>query len=119
MGIRVRVIGSLIALALMLTSAQCIMACAVADCHDSQNVAPCHQGHHGHAPKVPLACSHDLGMGRAAHLNSPISDCDFSSVAFRITVAQPAPIVAPNFRVPRQNLSPPGLTSLSAIVLRI
>jgi hypothetical protein len=118
MGIRARVIGTLIAVTLLLTSAQCIMACAVAGCA-KRDVAPCHQGHHGHAPKVPLACSHDLGMGRTAHLNSQISDCDFSSAALTMSAVIPASIVAAGYRVPRQSPSPPGPTPLSAIVLRI
>lgn len=118
MCVRVRVIGGLIVLALVLTSAQCVMACAVTSCHD-KDLAPCHQGHHSHAPKVPLACSHELGIAPAAHLNNPIADCDFSHAAFAVTEVVPLPIVGTALGLPRRSPSPPGLTSLSAVVLRI
>jgi hypothetical protein len=119
MAARLRVIGTLIAVALTLTGAQCITACAVASCHAEKDVAPCHQGRHGHAPKVPVACSHDLGAGRTAHLNGQFSGCDFSSATVTMTAIVPAPIVAAGYRVPRQSPSPPGLITLSAVVLRI
>src|SRR4051794_788820 len=118
MSIRVRGIGPLIALALMLTSAQCILACAVADCV-GRDVAPCHQRNHRHAPKVPLACSRDLGLGRPAHLDTQLSNCDFSGVAFTTAAVVPLPILAAGVRAPSQSPSPPGLTSLSAVALRI
>jgi hypothetical protein len=119
MSVRVRLICTLIAATLVLTSAQCIMACAVADFPNTKDVTPCHQQHDGHAPKVPLACSHDLEVGLTAHLNAQISDCDFSNLAFTIIAALPAPVVAAGRGVPLQSPSPPGRILLSAVVLRI
>jgi hypothetical protein len=119
MGTRIRVIGTLIAVVLVLTSAQCIMACAVADVPSKDVAPPCHQQHHGHPPKVPLACSHDLGLDRTAHLTTQISDCDFSSVAFTIAAVGPAPSAISHPGVPLQSPSPPGLIALSVVVLRI
>ena len=119
MATRVRAISTLIAVILVLTSAQCVMSCAVADCHERKDVAPCHQGQHGHNPKTPLACSHDLRMDRTAHLSSQISDCNFSNAAFTMTPVVPAPIIAADFGVPQQSHSPPDHLSLSAVVLRI
>ena len=52
MATRVRAISTLIAVMLVLTSAQCVMSCAAADCHERKDVAPCHQGQHGHNPKI-------------------------------------------------------------------
>jgi hypothetical protein len=118
MGTRVRAIGILVALAVLLTSAQCVMACAVARCQTQKDIPPCHRQHSGHTDKVPLACSHDLGIGRTAHLNTQISECDFSILASATIVVLPAPIVA-GYRVTWQSSSPPGLACLSAVVLRI
>jgi hypothetical protein len=119
MGTRVRAIGILVALAVLLTSAQCVMACAVARCQTQKDIPPCHRQHSGHTDKVPLACSHDLGIGRTAHLNTQISECDFSILASATIVVLPAPIVAVGYGVTRQSSSPPGLACLSAVVLRI
>jgi len=120
MRIRIRATGILIALALVLASAQCITACAVADCQTHDNVPPCHEQHHGHSHhKVPVACSHDLGTGRTTHLTTQISPCDFSGAASSMTVVVFALNVAAGYGATRQNSSPPGLTCLSAVVLRI
>jgi hypothetical protein len=119
MGTRVRAIGILVALAVLLTSAQCVMACAVARCQTQKDIPPCHRQHSGQSDKVPLACSHDLAIGRAAHLNTQISNCDFSNPASATIVVLPAPIVDAGYGVTRQSPSPPDLACLSAVVLRI
>jgi hypothetical protein len=119
MGTPVRAIGVLIALALVLTSAQCVMACAVAACHTQNNVPPCHQQQRGHTHKLPLTCSHELAIARTAHLNPQVSDCDFANAVFTMTAVASAPNVAAASGVAGQNSSPPGLTCLSRLVLRI
>jgi hypothetical protein len=119
MGTPVRAIGILIALALVLTSAQCVMACAVAACQTQNKVPPCHEHQPGHTHKLPLTCSHELAIARTTHLNPQVSDSDFASAVFAVTAGASAPNVAAGSGVARQNPSPPGLTHLSGLVLRI
>ena len=118
MGTLIRAIGIFIALALVLTSAQCVMACAVPACQTQNNVPPCHQHQPGHTHKLPLTCSHELAIARITHLNAQISDCDFASAVCAVAVVALAPNVAAGSGVAWQNSSP-GLTHTSGLVLRI
>jgi hypothetical protein len=116
---RVRAFSILVALALVVTGAQCVTACAVADCQSHSNVPPCHKEQHHRTHTAPLACSHDLGTGRTADLNGHISHSDLAIAVSTMAVVVPVPIVAVRYEVRRQDSSPPALSSLSAVVLRI
>jgi hypothetical protein len=120
MGTRVRAISVLVALAVVLTSAQCVTACVVAECQSHSTVPPCHrEQHHRNTQRVPLACSHELATVRTADVYAQISHSDLSTAVSAMGVLLPVPVGAAGCRVTRQDASPPGLTSLSAVVLRI
>lgn len=97
------------------------MACAVSPCQSASqsNVPPCHQ-HHRPANQAPPTCSHPVMMTQAGH-SSPtvIAGPDFIEALFlplaassllRYTVGEPATFCT---------TSPPGLTALSTVILRI
>jgi len=118
MGTSVRAIGILVALALVLTSAQCVVACALASCQTRNDVPPCHRHQPVHTHKLPLTCSHELTIVRIAYLEPQVSDSDFATTVLAMTAVPCAANVAA-VDVAGQNSSPPGLTPLSGLVLRI
>lgn len=110
----------LLAMLLLFSSANCVVACVVAPCRTASpsTVPPCH-GHHSPASNTPIACSHpltiaDTAHSPAAHLASPgFVVLQFFPSATSLLCLECGPEAAVH------SPSPFGVRAISTVVLRI
>jgi hypothetical protein len=107
----------LFVLSLLLSSAQCMMACAVAPCQPSSqnNLPPCHQ-HPAPANHTPSACIYPAAVVDAGH--SRVAP-DLAAVA----LFPPVDCLLPSHSIEEAAIlhtgSPPGIIQLSTVILRV
>jgi hypothetical protein len=112
------------AVALLIAETQCALACAANPCGtdsvSSESVPPCHL-HHDHShDRVPDSCPHQTILApaissQALHVEIPLSPVMALSPA--VQAAPPADSLSLELALSAS--SPPGLSSLSSVVLRI
>ena len=97
----------------------CLFACENPSTHSAQDsMPPCHAHHHAPADQVPSACAHPLIIADTAHSAAQLILPDFIPAFF-----SPESFVVPPSRGRAAGLlcvsSPPGLSALSSVILRI
>jgi hypothetical protein len=111
----------LLVVLLLLSSAQCMMGCVVAPCHaaSQSSLPPCHR-HHAPANQVPPGCSHPLTMedtGRSSAADLVIADFTAAPLFPPIAFLSASQVIDQG--VTPGTASPPGITALSTVILRI
>jgi hypothetical protein len=105
-----------LALAVVFTTVQCISACTLEACNQAQNLPPCHK-HHDSRKSEP--CSHQAVLANAFSLPpAPVAPAPVLVIA---AIALPIHSVAlvPRHAPCEDAVSPPGLTNLGSVILRI
>ncbi len=99
------------------------MACASVPCQSDStqsSMPPCHRHHQAPTDKAPLDCSHPLlvaDMAAAAVQANPsdfVVDFDWRLMSLVV----PAPLL-PQALAPAHLLSPPGLSAINSVILRV
>ncbi len=114
-----RVAAVLIAFLLLFSSVKCMYACAAEPCSGSSqtNLPPCHR-HHAPAGHAPNACFHVLTMD-AKHSPASLALPELTRLPFLPSVAALFPPHTLTEAATSLTASPPNLTSLSPVILRI
>lgn len=110
----------LLALFLLFGSVQCMAACSIDACQTSSqgNLPPCHH-HHAPASHFPSACSHPMTMLDARQPSAAsITLADLITIPF-LPVTSSLPAAAMGEVLTVHASSPPGVSALSTVVLRI
>jgi hypothetical protein len=111
----------LLAIAVSVASAQCIVTCAAQPCHDSSvnQIPQCHRHHSPKQQDGPQRCQHPFfvaeGRGRAVISAAPVFDAPMALIA---TVEIPRMALAVRLRI--HGTSPPGSLKLDfSTILRV
>lgn len=111
----------LLALFLLFGSTQCMVACSLVPCQTSSqgNLPPCHH-HHAPASRLPSACSHPMSVIDARQPSAgTITLADFSATPFLPVISSlPAPAMEEALNVNAAS-PPPGMSTLSTVILRV
>ena len=110
----------LLALTLLFSTAQCMVACAAAPCQsDSQsNLPPCHR-HPAPANHASSACSHPLTASAGRSLNAHMALPQFFAAPLFSQLACLVPPPAIDQQAIPLSPSPPGTAAVSTVILRI
>jgi hypothetical protein len=110
-----------LALLLLFSSTNCVMACAFAPCVNNssaqQSMPPCHN-HHSPSHQAPPACAHPLTIAGSIHSLAHVTEPDFATGVALPPASLPALSLAAETAVLGAS-SPPGYPALSSVILRI
>jgi CDP-diacylglycerol pyrophosphatase len=112
------------AVALLITQLQCATACVIqacaADSASSQSVPPCHRHHNHSQDRMPASCNHQNAS--AAVVSSQVQPAAVPLFPMMVVPAISQPSLAAEMRSRELAISfasPPGVTCLSSVILRI